>query len=143
MGSASTALGSKIAGAASLTNLSGIFKNFDSKSFNNDLAGDLETMRQKLRLETSKQLKQSDEILKLEERLAKSQQDQEEMRKNFYNELQGYKSQYIQRISIENRRYGLPKEDMLQVTLFDSLQGIDSETLKIVNNKIHEVKETS
>ena len=100
-------------------------------------------MRQKLRLETSKQLKQSDEILKLEERLAKSQQDQEEMRKNFYNELQGYKSQYIQRISIENRRYGLPKEDMLQVTLFDSLQGIDSETLKIVNNKIHEVKETS
>jgi hypothetical protein len=62
------------------------------------------------------------------------------MRKTYFNELQAYKSAANQQIYRENKR-SLKPEDALQVTLFDALAGIDAATLKIVNQKIQEIRD--
>lgn len=62
------------------------------------------------------------------------------MRKGFTEELQSYKSAINMKLKQENSQTLAPSEKV-HVLLFDQLQGLDNETLKIVNDKIVEVKD--
>jgi hypothetical protein len=62
------------------------------------------------------------------------------MRKAYYAELNGYRSHVQKKIVSENQKH-LKKDDQLNVTLFNSLSGIDKETLNIVNDSLKMVKE--
>lgn len=82
-----------------------------------------------------------DEKKLLKDRIQEMIREQDETRKNFFAELQGYKSQYVSKLAIDNKRMGVNPEDIISVSLYDTLQGIDAETLKMINFKITEVKE--
>lgn len=69
--------------------------------------------------------------------------DNEELRKSYYNELQGYKSAQMNKLTHENRLMTQQQDEVISVSVFNQLQGIDSATLQIVNNKISEIKEVA
>jgi hypothetical protein len=60
------------------------------------------------------------------------------LRKGYYKELLSYKSAAKNKIKIENSLYQ-KKDDIISITLFDSLKGIDAQTLEIINEKIKDV----
>lgn len=75
----------------------------------------------------------------LQDRVKKAADEQEELRRSFYNELMSYKSAQMSKMRRENRR-DLAHEDQIQISLFNTLEGIDKPTLDIINGKIIEVK---
>jgi len=62
------------------------------------------------------------------------------MRKDFTEELISYKSSIQSKLKMENQQV-LTTNEKVSVSLFNALEGIDNETLKIVNDKIVEVKD--
>jgi hypothetical protein len=69
-------------------------------------------------------------------------EDHEKMRTSYHQEIISYKSAHQHKIKGENRKF-LKIDDLINVSLFNSLEGIDPTTLKIVNDKISEIKEIS
>lgn len=82
----------------------------------------------------------TEENQKLIEKVHLLQEDKNQMRKGFTEELQSYKSAINMKLKQENSQTLAPSEKV-HVLLFDQLQGLDNETLKIVNDKIVEVKD--
>ena len=63
----------------------------------------------------------------------------DQMRQSYYKDLMVYKNQALVKIKKENNNF-MHKEDFIDVSFFDSLQGIDGETLKVINAKIDDIK---
>lgn len=59
------------------------------------------------------------------------------MRKAYFAELQTYKSAQTARVQQQNQQMG---GDQIAVSLFDQLEGLDAQTLSMVNAKITEIK---
>ena len=62
------------------------------------------------------------------------------MRKDFTEELVSYKSSINVKMKMENSQV-LTQSEKVHVSLFNQLEGLDNDTLKIVNDKIVEVKD--
>ena len=69
-------------------------------------------------------------------------EEMDEMRAAYYKELAGYKTSSKLNMKTELANY-LRKSDEIQVTLFDSLAGLNAETTHIVNEKITDIKDQS
>ena len=63
-----------------------------------------------------------------------------EMSMNFNKEVQANKVQQTMALKIQNERH-LNAETKIQVTFYDSLSGLDAQTLELVNEKIEEVRQ--
>lgn len=87
---------------------------------------------------TIDQLSQQNQILY--NKISQLQEEKSKMRKDFTEELISYKSSIQSKLKMENQQV-LTNNEKVSVSLFNALEGIDNETLKIVNDKIVEVKD--
>ena len=69
-------------------------------------------------------------------------EDRENMRKSCFLELNVYKYAALDASRKFTAKF-LPKSEAIHVSYFDQLEGLSEDTLKIVNDKIKEIKDQS
>ena len=70
----------------------------------------------------------------------KQKADKERMRRTFHQDMLAFKQKEIAQMQYHNSRF-MGKDEIIPVQFYDSLSGLDPETMEIVKQKIAEVKE--